>query len=409
MNDVNNVQLPVLPEWWKHLGFEDKPFPTPTAESEPRLLNLWLAPSNYTNYFNDVDHKSVLVTAPRGVGKSAIKKYLYLQFESRKFNQPEFVVPVADFSEFLDEKGEVSNVTAGAHCRKLLIHYVWELCYVLMEREDLLMAKCEPTALRRLVTLAAAFPPPGGSQPEREWAARHFLQRHGRWYHNYIFNYKSSQHLETRARVIRWISGLIVRLGLPSMLLSGQPHKEPAITYIRELWTGVAKPLGYERLLFIVNRIDEPDENAKERNYDVDTTLKISKPLLELIRDGSAFQKIDGVAIKILLWDAVAPRLSTRTGKYNVGKIYWTDQQIAELLRRRLHAYSRGEIKDVSSIVEPSAQESILSLLIRYSQRIPRLLNLILARAFENQTEQLRRRRPLTSSRTESVHKQQGY
>jgi hypothetical protein len=121
MNDT--LTPPPTDNLWMSWGFDANPFQTPTAEQEPRLLGLWLPPTNYEQHFpQSGPDRSVIVAAPRGVGKSAIKKYLYERFVQDGYKGATLIVPVAEFSDFLDEKGEVTNATEDAHCRKLLSH-----------------------------------------------------------------------------------------------------------------------------------------------------------------------------------------------------------------------------------------------------------------------------------------------
>jgi len=73
-------------EFLENLGFDSDPFAKTNADEEERLENYFIAPPFFSAVYGDVNSpKSALVFAPRGNGKTALKRKIELSSNNQDF------------------------------------------------------------------------------------------------------------------------------------------------------------------------------------------------------------------------------------------------------------------------------------------------------------------------------------
>jgi hypothetical protein len=136
--------------------------------------------------------------------------------------------------------------------------------------------------------------------------------------------------------------------------------------FLAQLLT-VAKKLDWDSVYFLVDKVDETPATTMDADaaYKLIANLAFDLPTIEL----------PGAAFKFFLWDRMEVGLRTnglRADRLQVVKLRWTVGELAEMLGRRLEAYSGGAVTSFNTLLDHSVEYDVQLLLAHLSHGSPR-------------------------------------
>jgi hypothetical protein len=123
--------------------------------------------------------------------------------------------------------------------------------------------------------------------------------------------------------------------------------------------------LGLDAWYILIDKVDE-DEHT---DSDAGKAARLVLPLLKNLRT----LETPYVAFKFFLWNqlrAILTEEAVRFDKIRNVEMSWTDAELREMIKRRVHVFSRGKVKDLTEIVD--AGESVYPVVIKYATSSPR-------------------------------------
>lgn len=131
-------------EWLVSWGFRDNPFAQWEAGQEKELTNYFVKRPFFEPLFNDV--KSAVVFAPRGGGKSAMRRMIQNESSPTLPSATTLVAPVTDFSQVAEGDMELSQLTLRHYLPILIKAIVSSTLEALAARPEALL-RLAPDAL----------------------------------------------------------------------------------------------------------------------------------------------------------------------------------------------------------------------------------------------------------------------
>ncbi|HIP72032.1 MAG TPA: hypothetical protein EYH05_11635, partial [Anaerolineae bacterium] len=329
--------------WLKSLGFSvGNPFASVEAEQERDLL---------PRFFVDVPEiveiegvKSVIIFAPRGGGKTALRIMLADKTAPRDVSKTIFSVEFTDFDNLLQQyqQGTLdSNVGVQA---LLEVGAETLLSFVLNKRYENIsdIAKIDLSQFLRtyapfLLTPQALLKRLGQLSPDislerMEVTWREFAQ--------FVEDRKLSQVVQkvSSKANIRLLADLN-DFFIGEMTASLSPVRQ------MEAFYSLCQELGFTAVFFLIDRVDELPDTADNPELQADLLAPFlgHLPLLEM----------KGVALKIFLPDMVRAELESQDWlrldriRIKAARLGWDGMRLLELLNQRMGVFSQQQITDL--------------------------------------------------------------
>jgi hypothetical protein len=134
--------------------------------------------------------------------------------------------------------------------------------------------------------------------------------------------------------------------------------------------------LGFDGWYILVDKVDEDEHTDSDANK----AAKLIAPLLKNLR----ILEVGRIGFKFFLWNQLRPILveeRVRLDKVRNLEMSWTQDELKEMVDRRLRTYSNGKVTDLLSITEDDAHD-IYEKAIYYAMYSPRELAHILDSIF---------------------------
>lgn len=310
------------------LGFTLDPFATTNADEEERLEDYFVAPPFFSAVYGQPDNpKSAIVFAPRGGGKTALKRKIelasadesYLCVTYNAFNIADRALKDIDSAYHLNNLVElvlVAVITA-AHVKGVtqLDNTHRHLLYLLTKAH---LSDIDQAELKQAIRNVKTF----SDQAKDVWNA--FTGPIG---------------------VV--INSLLENIGLGSTEI--QKFEEQGgqlggyIDRLRVLQS-MAQTLGYSSIYILVDKVDE---NALTGS--ADHSYKFIAPILTDLQ----LLEIGGYAFKLFLWNLMLDdyREVARPDRVKYYSLEWNYVQIRYMLSERLKAHSNGRISSFADIL----------------------------------------------------------
>jgi hypothetical protein len=346
------------------LGFERDPFAKTNADEEELLENYFIEPPFFKAVYGDIhEPKSAVVYAPRGGGKTALKRRIELSSRTDAF------LSVA-YNSFPTTGLKLKDITLEYHLRNIV--------------RVLLVA-----------TLSAAT---NSGVEALQTSDRHFLYILAKEHLSQLSRADlkeailSVAHISDKAKEI-WnkLTGPI-SAGL-NVALAHWGFKAPEISRF-ETEKGKAGTLE-EQIKFLVSIIpkfgfasayilvDKVDENPLTGG--AIASLGFIQPLLSDLN----ILEVSGMAFKLFLWDRIEEdaRKFSRPDRIKTYTLKWTAAQLKMMLSRRLAAHSNNKVSSLAAITELGRQADIDELIVNLSGGSPRNIIRICKSIFDQQSE----------------------
>lgn len=424
------------------------PFGSVEADWERRILPEYFV--EVEGYDRIKGHKTTIVFAPKGGGKSALRIQLGAAAAPIRVDATALVVEWTDFGRLINRLQSGLRLTIHDHVPELLRAGTLALLNTFSDDSDLLPFLVRaPANLEIQAKRVRQIAPPYRSQLAQ-------LARR--------FDLLNAEELYTRFRALEpdnepfdWVIFLaaVEQRALGKLLESAPNHKrlavhpcarllcdlndfpdrpfDPRITPIEEInaFASLARGVGFNTVLFLIDKLDEQKETVDhpETQADLLEPLLAYLPILEL----------PGVGFKFFLShetrDILVQRPTVRRDRLDdmAVTIHWDEVHLKQLLDIRLAVYSNHRWQGIMALCRPdSVPDSDLSLgewieaeLLRVAQFSPRRLllagqflfqvhaeqdssgNLITKAAWDKAIVQLNKRLPpllMINQKTKNVH-----
>lgn len=349
-----------------NLHFDSDPFAKTNADEEDRLESYFVSPP----FFNAVyglrsTPKSSVVFAPRGGGKTALKRKI------ESITRSELVLCIS-YNSFETSNLKLSQIDLQYHLRQLVQRILVGVlmgAYVLgiesLEKED-----------RRLIYLLVK---------------EHLSQIDRREMKVAIDSVKnlSDKTKETWNRLsgpLAFVANtLLEKLGLGSTEIKKFEDEDgelgPLDDQIRILQE-ISSKLGYKCIYVLIDRVDETSITGSAVNsYKFISSLVGNLQLLET----------PGIAYKFFLWNALLNdyRVVARPDRVKYYELGWEYDDLRVMLSARLKAFSRNRVSSLESIADPDLKlplslDKVVAIL---AQGSPRTLVRICKEILDQQSE----------------------
>ena len=348
----------------RRLGFVADPFAKTNADEEEHLDSYFIQPPFYNAVFGDpISPKSTVVFAPRGGGKTALKRKIELASPNAKFL-------CVTYNTFPTHELALTDIDAAYHLshliRLILIGVIGE---------------CNEHGIDRLTK-----------------EDRHFLYLFSKTYLTGIDQselrdaIKAVKNLSDAARdwwnkftgpVGLALNALLSRLGIPSTEVKKFDQQGGSLGSYQEqfrILRDIAQKFGKEAIYILVDRVDElAITGTGSASYEFIAPLLTDLHLLEL----------RGYAFKFFLWDMLLDdyRTNARPDRIKYHSLQWSHQQLTKMISERLKAYSANKIASLRQLLAPEVPLAVDRIVIYYALGSPRTIIRICKEIIDQQSE----------------------
>jgi hypothetical protein len=333
----------------RNIGFDSDPFLKTNADEEERLQEYFIAPPFFSAvYGSPKDPKSSIVFAPRGGGKTALKR----KIELSSIDQPFLCVT---YNQFDTSGKKLSDIDLEYHTKNIK-----RLILVA------LLTAIEKVGISKLTT-----------------ADRHFLYlliKENLFeieQHQLRSAIKSVQNFGDKAK--EWwnhftgpiglvINGLLEQIGMGTTeitkfkQLGGSPGNTfQQLEKLQELSYGI----GFIAIYVLIDKVDETDiTGTAEKTFQFISPLLSNLQLLEL----------PNYSFKFFLWDLLVDsyRDISRPDRVKYYRLEWKPEQLEEMLFSRVKTYSENKVTSLQSIADFSATNTLDRTIAFFSNESPR-------------------------------------
>jgi len=347
------------------LGFERDPFASTNADEEDLLKDYFIEPPFFKAVYGDINRpKSSIVFAPRGGGKTALKRRIEINsgldsFLCVTYNQ--FPTAGLKLSE-VDQHYHLVNVT-----RILLVGALGALTTAGLDKLSTeqrhylyLLVRAHLSSLDKSALQDAISSVKNPSQKAKDaWNS-------------------------VLGPVSVVLNALLVHIGFKPVELN---KFETALAEIGDIKSQIVfianllPNLGYQSTYVLVDKVDENTLTSEKASSSFTFIRPILNdlPLLELER----------LAFKFFLWDRLEDeaRSIARPDRVKTYVLKWSTDQLKMMLSRRLGAFSRNAVDSLTAISNISSKVDLDELVVILSGGSPRNIIRICKAIFDQQSE----------------------
>lgn len=326
-------------------GFDADPFQSTNAADEPKIADYFVPPPYFQAVVGDPSQpKSQVVLAPRGGGKTAQR----VMIEQLSQGSKEFLCIVYD--EFiLPEKAQIADIDLNYHIRN--VNELLTLS-ILLECSDKNVRKSSlPDDLILVLKQAVEIYLGEYSQQQHSSSIGKFKN---------LGDKASDIWNSYGGKISLLVDGVLGYFGVGAIDLSKlarnpENYDQSHQFYLRKL-SEIAIKLGYNSVYVLIDRVDE----TSLTNADAQKAYDFIKPLISDLH----VLETPNVAFKFFLWDQVKSYYiadGARPDRVKMYSLNWSVAEIAEMLTARLRAFSGGQVKTFSEIVDSNLNIHILA------------------------------------------------
>lgn len=350
-------------ELLNRLGFESDPFAKTNADEEERLNKYFIHPP----FFNAVlgapeTPKSAVVLAPRGGGKTALKRKIEIESETQRFL-------CVTYNTFDISEVKLSEIDAGYHltriARLVLIGVITaasirgvegitgndrHLLYLLCKAH---LSKISLTDMRAAISAVKTWGDKGMD----------------------IWN-------KFAGPLAIVVNALLQKVGLgEAEIKKFEAEGGDVGSLIEQLRTlaRLSQHLGFHSIYVLIDKVDETAFTGGAKN-----AFKFIEPIIGDLQ----LLELPDYAFKIFLWDKLLEdyQAIARPDRVKYYRLLWPAEQLNKMLSERLRAYSGGAVFSLAQVCEPGGQplDELVSL---FAQGSPRMAIRICKEIVDQQSE----------------------
>lgn len=348
----------------KNLGFDSDPFAKTNADEEERLEHYFIAPPFFSAVYGTLNTpKSALVFAPRGNGKTALKRKIEIFSKGKEalcITYNSFNITGKKLSD-IDQKYHLDNIirlvviaiiTGVQNGRiDLLTKDDRHLIYLFVKEY---LSKIDQTELKTGIVSIKNF----NDQAKELWN-------------------------KFTGPIGLVINALLEKIGLGATEIQRfQVQGGQLGTQIDQLQIlfKISKKLGYQSIYILVDKVDENALTAGATS-----TYKFIAPLISDLQ----LLELDGYGLKFFLWDLLLDdyRQVARPDRVKYYVLNWETGQLSKMLSERLRAYSENHVSSLTQLMEPKSKFNLDQFVCYFAQGSPRNVIRICKEIFDQQSE----------------------
>ena len=346
------------------LGFVADPFAKTNADEEERLASYFIEPPFYSSVFGDPNSpQSSVVFAPRGGGKTALKRKIELSSKGQPFL-------CVTYNTFPVQGLALSEITAAFHLsnilRLILIGVIGECNEHGVDR----LTKDERHLLYLFVK--AYLSDLDRSQlKDAINAVKNLSDKALEWWNKFT------------GPVGLAINALFSKLGIGHVEVKQFEQQKGSLgafpEQFRTLRDLVGK-FGKKSIYVLIDRVDElAITGSASSSYQFISPLLTDLHLLEL----------PGFAFKFFLWDLLLDdyRKHARPDRVKYHLLAWSHAQLQRMITERLRAYSDKKISSLSQLLDSNTSLPVDRLVIYFALDSPRTIIRICKEIMDQQSE----------------------
>lgn len=353
-----------------NLGFPNDPFSKVNADEEERLEEYFIEPP----FFKAVqgipqDPKSYIVFAPRGGGKTALKRKLELASE-----KSENYLCIT-YNSFNVIGKSIVDITLDYHLQNIiklvligLIPAVEKVDHNKISKEDkqilFSMVKHYFSDIDNFQLKDAICSVKSHEQTAKEW-----------WN-------------KLTAPIGALANAILASFGLSSIEIKQIQDREFNLgTSVDQMKTlqRIAENLGYESIYVLIDKVDENELTG---------TSQLSYTFIEPLLKNLSIFELKGYAFKLFLWDKIVSIIHQqkederiRLDRIQNRKLQWKHEQLTEMLSKRLLAFSEQKISSLNDIFQPKDDMNWDHVIATFGVGSPRNIIRLCKEIIEQQSE----------------------
>jgi len=346
------------------MGFDADPFAKTNADEEDRLEKYFVPPPFFQAVYGDHrTPKSAIVFAPRGGGKTALKR----KIEIASRNEPILCI---SYNHFNIANTKLTHIDSQYHLHNLVrlllvgvLSGVYQMGVEALSHDD-----------RHMLYLLT-----------KEHLSR--IDREGLRESIDSIKNLSDKSIELWTRfagpLALVVNALLQRVGLGIAELSkfeAENGSSGSLTDQMRTLQVIATRIGYKAIYILVDRIDETSLTSS-----VDNSHRFIAPLVNDLH----LLELSGFAFKFFLWDLLLPayREGGRPDRVKPYSLGWDYDDLRRMLTARLKAYTNNRILSFGTIADSELSLPIDQIIAIFAQGSPRNLIRICKEIFDQQSE----------------------
>jgi hypothetical protein len=358
-------------------GFIEYPFKTFGAEKEDNLAELFIEPPYFSDILGDTGKPtSSVVFGRRGDGKTSIFKMVIHRLLSDRDNKY-LIVKYIDFSEWT--AGDIIKLTFKDHLEKIMGLAIDRFISDI-ESDPSLLQNIKDDDLNKLQWFILRFLSRAGyEQVEKRlinlldkkliprksvYITGKGFRRVASWFRRKRFEIEHFSDNESSA--VQTIKAIIILLA-PSMPGREELERESILNLFFK-FRDIVISAGYRSIYILLDKVDETE--ACSGNYPLVSSLV--SPIVKTI----GFLETEKAATKLFLpsWTREYLGKDLRTDKILTRDIRWNTDRLRAILKKRLMAFSDGNIDTLEPFVDKSIWPLFELKTLFYSAESPRNL-----------------------------------
>lgn len=351
-------------ELLRNLGFNRDPFATTNADEEELFEDYFIEPPFFKAVYGEIKNpKSVIVYAPRGGGKTALKRRIELSARTDAFL-------CVTYNSFPLSGIKLSDVDQDYHLRNIT--------------RNLLVGVLSAATSSGIEVLSVT--------------EKHFLYLLTKEHLSKLSTAElkdaiaSVKNLSDKAKdvwnkltgpVSAGLLALSIKFGFKAPEVAKfESEQGQAGSYHEQILflNKIAPKFGFLSVYVLVDKIDETPLTGKAT-----TSLAFVTPLLTDL----SILETKGLAIKFFFWDRIedGAREVSRPDRIKSHTLQWSSQQLRSMLSRRLEAHSDKKVTSLASMMHSERQAAVDELVVNLSGGSPRNIIRICKAIFDQQSE----------------------
>lgn len=317
---------------YENLGFRNHPFAKTNADEEPDLANYFVPPPYFDAVVGDSNSPSAsIVLAPRGAGKSALRRMV-----EAKAEENQFLAVTYDRFEF-SSGFKLEDVSLSYHMRNIITRTFISFLSYLTEYPD--VARCLSKEEQKQVNM---------------FINTYIGDMSGEKFQEVLKEIKSlperlKDYWSHNIKLIEPVVNIILKhLSMDKVDLKTLKSEEKVFSetykYQLGLLSNLVRKLGFKSIYILIDRVDESSLTGN----DPEASYRLVQPIIKDL-DLLGFE---GFGFKFFLWDKVTPylRKDARPDRVNQYEMNWTRATLKKLLTRRLQSYSNNKLSTLTQL-----------------------------------------------------------
>jgi hypothetical protein len=331
------------------IRFDSDPFLKTNADEEERLEEYFIAPPFFNAVYGSYDNpKSSIVFAPRGGGKTALKR----KIELSSINQPFLCVT---YNQFDTVNKKLTDIDINYHTKNIR-RLILVALLTAIQKVGIAGLTTDERHILYLLVKENLFEIEHHQLKNAINSVQNFQDTAKEWWNKFT------------GPIGIVINALLEKIGLGSAEIAKfkeQGGSAGNIFQQFEMLRILAQKIGYGAIYVLVDKIDETDlTGTAEKSFQFIYPLLSNLQLLEL----------PNYSFKFFLWDLLIDsyRDIARPDRVKYYRLDWKAENLEEMLASRVNAYSGGRLNTLHSIADFQASNTLDRTIAFFSNESPR-------------------------------------